>query len=128
MSSRGRRWGRLRQQVLTEEPTCRECGETEDLEVDHIVPTSRGGGDERENLQTLCWQHNAEKGAMLPWEQEAWREGKRRDAEEARERHSAWLDGRQEREEADRAREAMFKRRDREYEGGLRLTPYRSDL
>ena len=30
------------------------CGETDDLEVDHIVPTYMGGSDDSENLQTLC--------------------------------------------------------------------------
>ena len=128
MPGRGRRWTRLRKRVLNEEPRCRECGETEDLEVDHIVPTSRGGGDERENLQVLCRKHNAEKGGMLSWEQEVWRAEERRKAEQAREWDGAWLDRHKKGMKDQRAREAMFKRLDREYGEGLRLTPYHPDL
>ena len=128
MPGKGPRWDRLRKRVLTEEPRCRECGTTEDLEVDHIVPTSRGGGDERENLQTLCRQHNAEKGGMLPWEQEVWRAEGRRKAERAGKRDGTWLDRHMKGMEDQRTREAMFKRLDREYGEGLRLTPYHPDL
>lgn len=35
------------------------------LEVDHIVPVSRGGLSVEENLQTLCWKCNRSKGAKL---------------------------------------------------------------
>lgn len=45
--------------------TCRYCGrvapETE-LEVDHIHPRSKGGGDEAENLVTTCRDCNRGKG------------------------------------------------------------------
>lgn len=46
-------WQRARRQVLDEEPRCRSCGNPA-IEVDHIVPTFRGGSSERENLQALC--------------------------------------------------------------------------
>ncbi len=36
------------------------------LEVDHIIPVSRGGSSEPENLQTLCWRCNRTKGARMP--------------------------------------------------------------
>ncbi|USX44689.1 HNH endonuclease [Dietzia kunjamensis] len=36
------------------------------LEVDHILPVSRGGMSVPENLQTLCWRCNRRKGARLP--------------------------------------------------------------
>lgn len=36
------------------------------LEVDHIVPVSKGGLSTPENLQTLCWRCNRSKGAKLP--------------------------------------------------------------
>lgn len=41
---------------------CRICGRSQadgvTLEVDHIVPVSRGGKTEMSNLQTLCWDCN----------------------------------------------------------------------
>jgi len=40
---------------------CLKCGATENLTVDHIVPKSRGGTLERNNLQTLCLPCNQEK-------------------------------------------------------------------
>lgn len=49
---------RLREQVRLEEPFCRSClaagKRVATDEVDHIVPLSAGGGNERENLQGLC--------------------------------------------------------------------------
>lgn len=128
MPSRGRRWDKLRNQVLSQEPRCRVCGDTEELEVDHIVPTSRGGGDERENLQVLCRKHNAEKGGMLPWEQALWQAEERRKAEQARARDGAWLERHKKGMEDQQAREAMFEKLDQEYREGLELTPYHPDL
>lgn len=37
------------------------------LEVDHIIPISRGGKTTEDNLQTLCWRCNRSKGAILIW-------------------------------------------------------------
>lgn len=51
--------------------TCQKCGlSTNDeknllLEIDHIVPISKGGMSTEENLQTLCWKCNRTKGAKL---------------------------------------------------------------
>ena len=42
---------------------CRKCNDWHDLHVDHILPAVRGGGDELENLQTLCRTCNCRKGA-----------------------------------------------------------------
>ena len=33
---------------------CTKCGSTEHLEVHHIIPISRGGGNSSVNLTTLC--------------------------------------------------------------------------
>jgi len=45
--------------------TCRKCGRKASegrLEVDHIIPVSKGGTDELNNLQTLCFECNRGKG------------------------------------------------------------------
>jgi hypothetical protein len=36
------------------------------LEIDHIIPVSRGGLSVPENLQCLCWRCNRTKGAKMP--------------------------------------------------------------
>jgi hypothetical protein len=41
---------------------CQECGATEELEMDHIIPKSRGGATTVENLQVLCHSCNMSKG------------------------------------------------------------------
>ena len=47
--------------------TCRKCGNSVFkepnllLEVDHIIPVSKGGRTEAKNLQTLCWRCNRSK-------------------------------------------------------------------
>jgi hypothetical protein len=44
---------------------CRTCGTIERLQVDHVIPRSRGGSNADENLQTLCQPCNIRKGAKL---------------------------------------------------------------
>lgn len=43
---------------------CATCADAdpESLSIDHIVPVSKGGGDEEENLRTLCTSCNSRKG------------------------------------------------------------------
>ena len=36
------------------------------LEIDHIMPVSKGGLSTPENLQTLCWRCNRTKGSKVP--------------------------------------------------------------
>ena len=49
--------------------TCQQCGISTFaephllLEIDHIIPVSKGGLSTTENLQTLCWKCNRNKGA-----------------------------------------------------------------
>lgn len=49
---------------------CKYCGRTMadgvSLEVDHIIPVSRGGRSEPSNLQTLCWDCNRGKSNSIP--------------------------------------------------------------
>lgn len=40
---------------------CLFCGTTERLTIDHIKPVSKGGGNEIENLQCLCFTCNLKK-------------------------------------------------------------------
>ena len=44
---------------------CRRCGSARNLEVDHIVPLSRGGGSEEDNLQAMCRRCNRRKAKKL---------------------------------------------------------------
>ena len=38
-----------------------------DWEIDHILPTSKGGKDTLDNLQPLQWENNHRKGDNYPW-------------------------------------------------------------
>lgn len=49
--------------VLRDGPFCKACGTTDNLCVDHIIPMSRGGSDDMDNLQLLCRRCNSRKGA-----------------------------------------------------------------
>ncbi len=47
---------------------CRNCGASQRyaaLEIDHIIPVSKGGKSTYDNLQTLCHKCNVEKGNKL---------------------------------------------------------------
>ena len=47
---------------------CRKCGVSQRfavLEIDHIIPVSKGGKSTYENLQTLCHKCNVEKGNKI---------------------------------------------------------------
>lgn len=51
--------------------TCCQCGNSVQkepnllLEIDHIIPVSKGGLTKEDNLQTLCWKCNRSKGAKI---------------------------------------------------------------
>lgn len=45
---------------------CDECGGTESLTIDHIMPLSKGGSDELDNLRLLCQSCNSTKGDRMP--------------------------------------------------------------
>lgn len=63
---------KLREVIKTRDNfTCCNCGNSTHsepnllLEIDHIVPVSKGGGTVEENLQTLCWKCNRSKGVKV---------------------------------------------------------------
>ena len=43
-----------RDRLALDDHQCCNCGDTDDLQVHHVVPKSRGGVDELSNLRTLC--------------------------------------------------------------------------
>jgi len=44
---------------------CVQCGSTEKLEYDHIIPLSRGGSNSARNIQLLCQDCNRRKGNSI---------------------------------------------------------------
>lgn len=63
---------RLRTFIKTrDQHTCRNCSvslATEPhllLEVDHVIPVSKGGMTTEDNLQTLCWRYNRTKSNKI---------------------------------------------------------------
>lgn len=62
----------LRKKIMERDDyTCQCCGvsvNTEKhllLEIDHIIPISKGGLTTEDNLQTLCWKCNRSKGSKI---------------------------------------------------------------
>ncbi len=62
----------LREIILSRDHyKCKYCGVSRDsqsrllLEVDHIIPISKGGITIESNLQSLCWKCNRDKGAKI---------------------------------------------------------------
>jgi 5-methylcytosine-specific restriction endonuclease McrA len=47
---------------------CVYCGSADDITVDHVVPSSRGGDSSKKNLATACRVCNGRKGARTPTE------------------------------------------------------------
>lgn len=47
--------------VVRDGALCTHCGSADELTVDHIVPLSRGGENELENMQILCKSCNSRK-------------------------------------------------------------------
>ena len=44
---------------------CVQCGSSEKLEFDHVIPIAKGGGNTERNIQLLCEQCNRSKGANI---------------------------------------------------------------
>lgn len=47
---------------LRDNHACQYCGKTSNLTIDHVVPKSRGGRDNWENIVTCCVRCNNRKG------------------------------------------------------------------
>jgi 5-methylcytosine-specific restriction endonuclease McrA len=45
---------------------CVYCGSNKDLTLDHVMPKSRGGGNDWTNLVTSCFKCNLRKGNRTP--------------------------------------------------------------
>jgi hypothetical protein len=79
-SAEAAKWEReyraARRKLLKYSPSCAYCGEGYATTADHIMPRSRGGGNEPENLAAACSTCNTEKLDFTPAEWEAWRKEK----------------------------------------------------
>ena len=78
----------LRHQVFSRDNyKCVECGATKEettLEIDHIIPVSKGGTNDITNLQTLCKECNRAKYT------DTWQGGKEDECVEKFASYEAW--------------------------------------
>jgi hypothetical protein len=73
MATRAALTASLREEVIWSGP-CVYCGDEAQLQVDHVIPLSRGGTDDRDNLAPACKRCNMEKLDFKPEEWREWRE------------------------------------------------------
>ena len=60
------KWKNIRKQVFERDPhKCKQCGSTDNLVIDHLIPLARGGTNDLDNLQILCKSCNRKKAAKL---------------------------------------------------------------
>ena len=45
--------------------SCQVCGADQNLTVDHLIPISKGGTDDLDNLLTMCGRCNFSKGTKI---------------------------------------------------------------
>ena len=63
--------------AVRSEQKCNICGKSPPdvtLEIDHILPVSKGGTDNALNLRFLCLHHNRSRGNRFRWA-DVWRDG-----------------------------------------------------
>ena len=67
-------WAKIRAAVFERDDyTCRYCGKRGvKLECDHVVPVSRGGGNDPSNLVTACFACNRSKHNKTAEEWQSW--------------------------------------------------------
>jgi 5-methylcytosine-specific restriction endonuclease McrA len=51
--------------LIRDEGRCVRCGQTEDLQFDHIIPITMGGSSEESNIQLLCGLCNRRKSNKI---------------------------------------------------------------
>ncbi|MCD6371183.1 MAG: HNH endonuclease [Candidatus Aenigmarchaeota archaeon] len=47
---------------------CVYCGDNKNLQIDHIIPFSKGGTTNLDNLQTICKKCNSKKRAKIDYQ------------------------------------------------------------
>lgn len=64
---RNERMKKRRKDLIAKEGKCNQCGKTENLTIDHIIPRSKGGVKHNlNNLQVLCTECNRYKADKIP--------------------------------------------------------------
>lgn len=60
----------IRERIIKEHGgKCAICGATMHLEIDHIIPVSKGGRENESNMQVLCRSCNSKKGNSIDYTQ-----------------------------------------------------------
>jgi hypothetical protein len=54
-----------RNRLLERDKVCLKCGSESKLTIDHVVPISKGGSNDFNNLQILCEKCNSLKGSKI---------------------------------------------------------------
>lgn len=54
-----------RDNYTCQEPGCGKVLRDFDIEFDHIIPVSKGGSSEEQNVRVTCFEHNRSKGANV---------------------------------------------------------------
>lgn len=60
----GYRWVKARNAAVKASPICEDCGATEDLTGEHIIPRKEGGGVQ-EIIPVLCRRCNSRRGGKM---------------------------------------------------------------
>jgi 5-methylcytosine-specific restriction endonuclease McrA len=58
-------FGKIRDEIFERDGECLKCGRKNKFTIDHIVPISKGGNNEKSNLQILCERCNSLKGDSI---------------------------------------------------------------